>query len=1417
MANYKVPSQAASGADTWSDNLVGLQFTTDASQMTGGNFAIEAVVPEKDTKEFRTQPFSEFLTLDDVNEETSSTTPDGKKTSNVDKDVRFNKDKDNADRSLYGSLRQRLGVAVSNIITKYPAAVYVDATSPVGISNITAENIIYDDVLKTTEFKVQYSLLYNPLDVVLVQPKSNTLPETDNSMKNFFSSYTKYVIDLSGTTFNIVSYTEPDTQNKITLKVQGNCFNGYTAFTESYLMRPSDAVVENFYDELDDLERVLVNRESNPKFNAGFRIPRDTNGGYTTETVTEYANWPISRDGWNIQIVGVNYDYYVDRLSSLGEEIDIYKSNLVIRFLTSPQLYEFDTEDKKIESIFQIYGQSFDKIKQFIDNIAYMRNVTYDGINNVPDILLKNLSETLGLSTVNLFDERSLQESLYTRHDAHYDGISTGPNLIEAEYEFYRRILVNLAYLYKSKGTRKALEFFLKFIGAPEPIIRIDEYVYKVDNLLPSDNVEDDIREAIQGTKIFNYMSPLTGMTGSTMVVTGYTLTQLTGYTNLSRDQYPVDEETGLPRKIGPFSDMYFQKGAGWYKKTLDHRSPDILDEENSDLTSRVKVIKTKSKPFTYGEEYFDVYRQLPGLDYGYGLTSQIDNIKGQIVDDEVESRMTLNRKNVNVFLSADRAIDYDIYRKSRDLLLTFATLPPQTGVTFAEFLDEILSQIITNSHVIKYENSYVSLAQVYNAYQQSTGFTPYSYISVTEFINRLSPYWVNIIEQFVPATTLWVGGNLIGNGLFNRPKFKYKKPCVPMDYTEILSPDFEAVLYEDLNTYLGGGTVDGDSYVHYFRGLVTFTGVSYDIILKINGNVYSGTTATFMPFSGTGVSLICGYSLFNGGDTIEDMKNGWVDALNDIVNNFNTGQTGQTLSVDYFLDTGGTENARFTIISNDYYGCTGNESFEYYFRPNFGLKEQDCNLQITIPSTGNTGNTNLQLNVSGSALDEDGNCLFYVTSGCTGGILPSQVQISDCSCEIASITSPNMLIFTDAANCEQKLGFFGFTFISGSTYVPMVSYGPTFDYGLKSDSKVYVSTSLIPPATYQDFQAATGVTIFETKVEDVNVGDLILCASIHSCSELTAQEFKDAETNGYQFAFDYTLSGVTGLDCFGTKKYHIINDVTEVLPTTKLLVYTNMNTNLQAIPYQFKWKYPQDLFIRPDDDSQSGDFLINEIGFPTEVTGVTFVCSGHSLYYQVNLSTGITTNILFNGDDKFIVKYENEVVDDLWFNAYMSGITPSVSATPSVTPSITPSTSVPVISDTPSVTPSITPSVTPSITPSTSVPVISDTPSVTPSISVTASPPAPTPSITPTPTPSVLLTEYYYYGDLYNCDGTNCSAYQYTTTFYRSTSISQTNKYYKSGGGVAYIYGNPGSGSEDGDIFSGVGYDTCQDACLFG
>ncbi len=779
---YKVPSQAASGADTWSDSLVGQQITDGTSQLTNTNFAVERVIPERDSKNFKTSPFSDYLTLDSLKEETNA--PTTQYGNSKKEKIRFKDKLDDGSKSLFGSLKERLNVSVGRIISKFPAAVLVDENSSYLITDYTAFNATYTQSTNTTNFYVPETIIFNPFDIVLTKPNSNTIPSTDNTIRNLYSSYKKYVVDFSGNTYNVVYYKEADTNGNINLRVEGNIFSGTTGTTTSILIRPNDSVTEEFYNNLDELESILMNRFTNPKYTATFKVPRDSFDDTSVDIVDVTVEWPISKDNWNLQIVGINYDDYINQLTSLGDEIDDYKSNLIVRFLTSPQLFEFDTEEKRAESIFQLYGQSFDKVKKYIENIAYMRNVSYDGINNVPDILLKNLSETLGLTTVNLFNEKTLQETLYTRQQAEYLGLPIGKTLIEAEYEFYRRILTNLAQLYKSKGTRLAVEFFLKFLGAPEPLIKIDEYVYKVTSLPNSPNIEDDIDELIRGTKT---QYEITGFTTSAITynvvggstLTGYTLTgaTITGSTKLTRLEYPIDGD-GYPRKTTNLStDIYFQKGSGWYDLTLNHRSSNIIDEELSVLTGRTKTIKTKPKPYTYGEDYFDNFRTLNGLDYGFELESIIDNRKSSVITDEQESKLILNRKNINVFLSPSNGINYDIYRQSRNLELSFGLLTPQTGTTFAEYLNEVLNTVITNSNLIKYKKSYFDLENIFNQYTLSTGFTPYNFISVNDFITKMTPYWVEIVEQFIPSTTLWLGGNLIDNNIFNRPKYQYKLP----------------------------------------------------------------------------------------------------------------------------------------------------------------------------------------------------------------------------------------------------------------------------------------------------------------------------------------------------------------------------------------------------------------------------------------------------------------------------------------------------------------------------------------------------------------------------------------------------------------------------------------------------------------
>ena len=65
--NNTYSSQASSGLDSFSDGLVGNQFTDGTTQFSLGNFGISMSVTDKDSREFSLGNFSEPITLDSLN------------------------------------------------------------------------------------------------------------------------------------------------------------------------------------------------------------------------------------------------------------------------------------------------------------------------------------------------------------------------------------------------------------------------------------------------------------------------------------------------------------------------------------------------------------------------------------------------------------------------------------------------------------------------------------------------------------------------------------------------------------------------------------------------------------------------------------------------------------------------------------------------------------------------------------------------------------------------------------------------------------------------------------------------------------------------------------------------------------------------------------------------------------------------------------------------------------------------------------------------------------------------------------------------------------------------------------------------------------------------------------------------------
>ena len=101
-----------------------------------------------------------------------------------------------------------------------------------------------------------------------------------------------------------------------------------------------------------------------------------------------------------------------------------------------------------------------------------MNNVNYNIKNDIPSQLLKNLAMTLGWDpNISPITNDQLLDSVFSTGSNNFSGLSVGMTPEELNYQYYRNLILNSAYLFKSKGTRKSIEILLRLIGAPEALI----------------------------------------------------------------------------------------------------------------------------------------------------------------------------------------------------------------------------------------------------------------------------------------------------------------------------------------------------------------------------------------------------------------------------------------------------------------------------------------------------------------------------------------------------------------------------------------------------------------------------------------------------------------------------------------------------------------------------------------------------------------------------------------------------------------------------------------------------------------------------------------------------------------------------------------------------------------------------------
>ncbi len=738
------------------------EFPNSTNLFNTGNFTITTNLNNRVVKNFdnKLSAFSQPITLetlkvDDISKLTTI--------SEVSQSLILNIDKKNLNNyALYGSLTDRIVSSVNNIVSKWPGSIYVSNTDSTGTFYYNIYNYSYDSLSNTSNFNIPSFLVQNNYGLTYVSNSQHIL--NDTSLKNLNYSYNKYV--LFDTTTNkqyaLTDFIGPYQNNSgfLNVTVKGNPFTGATinGGTDAalYHIKPNNDEFTYFYNSLDSFEKYILSLDTSPKYTLTAKVPvvNDDDEYYFLDKL---YTWPVS-DKYNIDISGTKFQKYYNSLLDLSDAYDKFKSDVVYRMFMPSSVKDSDlTDNLKSRQFSRILGRELDEIRAFIDGLTYINNVSYDKVENVPDKLVKNLAKTMGWGNFNIIEVDDLFASIFdTSVSSNVNGISTTPH--QLDIDMWRNILMNTAWLFKSKGTRKAIEAIFAFIGVPNCFIEINEHIYTVSGKINPNTVNLD--------NIF----PLN--------------TQLT--------RLPYDSD-GYPVASNEISDFYFQKAGN-----TDGGQEYINIYRNLGFNV-TKTIDNK-KSWVYSLTAQSRFDDFTDIQTNYSIES---------------SKLVINTKELSVTLDPIKAIECDIYSynysNNYPISDTYKPIPyPQrlsnffavSGLTFSEYVNEVYSTFVNASDRKTSDDGrgggYPSLTKLYYDYlnrslsEGGIQSNEYDLRKVFNYVKKFQNYITKFFDQLAPATVIFEQqGIKIRNTIFTPQKFVYKHGIDVSSEFEVKQPQF--------------------------------------------------------------------------------------------------------------------------------------------------------------------------------------------------------------------------------------------------------------------------------------------------------------------------------------------------------------------------------------------------------------------------------------------------------------------------------------------------------------------------------------------------------------------------------------------------------------------------------------------------
>ena len=162
------------------------------------------------------------------------------------------------------------------------------------------------------------------------------------------------------------------------------------------------------------------------------------------------------------------YEYIVD----VCAEFDKYNPNYLVNNI--PVFVREDYDNKDFILFLDMIGQHFDIIWVYINALKGNKILEEKQIKGVTNKFVYTLLESMGWEGKRAFDSELLWEYVFGTNKEGFQ--KYGMPLEDANNQVWRRILNNLPYLLKNKGTSRAMKAIMACYGVPQSMLSIMEF-----------------------------------------------------------------------------------------------------------------------------------------------------------------------------------------------------------------------------------------------------------------------------------------------------------------------------------------------------------------------------------------------------------------------------------------------------------------------------------------------------------------------------------------------------------------------------------------------------------------------------------------------------------------------------------------------------------------------------------------------------------------------------------------------------------------------------------------------------------------------------------------------------------------------------------------------------------------------------